>query len=89
MGDTGTAAACSPPARRVAEGESDHTALGAARPDGAQRGARFCVEDRLCSQLPVTVVGMFSWLPRVPWAGTGSWGHSALLLPLPDSQRSC
>lgn len=71
MGDVGTAAARSPPARWVAEDESDRTALGDARPDGAQGGAggaQFGTKDWLCSQLPVTVVGMFSWLRRVPQA---------------------
>lgn len=70
MGDAGTVAARSPPARWVAEDESDCTALGDAWPEGAQGGAQFVTKDRLCSQLPVTVVGMFLWLCRVPQAGT-------------------
>lgn len=66
VGDVGTSA------HRVAKDELDRTALRAVQPDGAQRGAggaQVCTEDRLCSQLPVTVLGMFSWLQRVPQAG--------------------
>lgn len=88
MGGVGTAAARSPPARWVAKDESNHTALGDAWPDGAQGGAEFCAEDRLCPQLSLTVGGDVFMAAEGPTGWHNSWGHSALPLPLSDSQRS-